>query len=511
MEGMRYATRGLLTATAYCLAFQLAWHCSLDQWYLPAGLRIAALLFAPYRMVPWVLLGDVGALLMLRVPAIAGMGVSATWAYGSSCVLGPAISLVPIALRIKLRELHRKEALLTPLLLVAALWGAICTQCVNILLDGPATAIGGVKLARYVVGDYLGMLMVILPVMLWLRRKETEKPDRLAIHSAASFLTTAFLFALATLPESHFARLGLMSLFIIPAILLTWLHGWRGAAIGLVIANASLAFSLRNTGVFGAYDATGFVVQIMLATIATSVFLLGTRISSILSETRMRLRGEQQAQQTARLSYMWAEKELREHVIGFADLQVHVNMLRRDIESHLKSRGQNEAALRMIRTGSIQSRMLHEYINTLYPLEIETHGLYRVFCSVGFARASHTEVSSSMLRGNPMMLSVGLQLAVYRCTLAAVSSLPQGARHVIKARVGQTRDIQGIAVIVVADQAQCTPVDRATYENASVLSRRIKTYGGALKHHHTKISFYLSEPLGSRSLFRYDDPVVIGH
>ncbi|MGD6420537.1 MASE1 domain-containing protein, partial [Xanthomonas citri pv. citri] len=118
MEGMRYATRGLLTATAYCLAFQLAWHCSLDQWYLPAGLRIAALLFAPYRMVPWVLLGDVGALLMLRVPAIAGMGVSATWAYGSSCVLGPAISLVPIALRIKLRELHRKEALLTPLLLV---------------------------------------------------------------------------------------------------------------------------------------------------------------------------------------------------------------------------------------------------------------------------------------------------------------------------------------------------------------------------------------------------------
>ncbi|APO93366.1 MASE1 domain-containing protein [Xanthomonas vesicatoria] len=509
MEGMRYATRGLLTATAYCLAFQLAWHCSLDQWYLPAGLRIAALLFAPYRMVPWVLLGDVGALLMLRVPAISGMGISPVWAYGSSCVLGSAISLVPMAIRIKLREVHRKEALLIPLLLLAALWSAVCTQCVNILLEGPATAIGGIKLVRFAVGDYLGMLMVILPVMLWLRRKETERPGRLAIHSAASSLTTALLFALATLPENHFARLGMMSLFIIPAILLTWLHGWRGAAIGLVIANAALGFSLRNTGAFGAYDSTGFVVQIMLATIATSVFVLGTRISSVLTETRIRLRGEQQAQQTARMSYMWAERELREHVIGFTDVQVHVNMLRRDIESHLKSRGQNEAAMRMIRTGSIQSRMLNEYINTLYPLEIETHGLYHVYCSAGFARVSHTEVSSSMLRGDPMALSVGLQLAVYRCTLSAVSSLPPGVRLVITARVGKTRDIQGIVVTVAADQAQYTPVDRATYENAAVLSRRVKTYGGALKHHHTKISFYLSEPLGSRLLFRYDDPVVI--
>lgn len=125
MEGMRYATRGLLTATAYCLAFQLTWHCSLDQWYLPAGLRIACLLFIPYRLVPWVLLGDVCALLMLRVPAIAGMGVNPAWAYGSSCILGPAISLVPIAIRHKLRKVHSNEALLIPLLLVAALWGAM--------------------------------------------------------------------------------------------------------------------------------------------------------------------------------------------------------------------------------------------------------------------------------------------------------------------------------------------------------------------------------------------------
>ncbi|WP_192820369.1 MASE1 domain-containing protein, partial [Xanthomonas oryzae] len=64
MDGwLKSAIRGLLTATAYSIGFHLAWQCSLDQWYLPAGLRIAALLFSPSRLLPWILLGDVAALL----------------------------------------------------------------------------------------------------------------------------------------------------------------------------------------------------------------------------------------------------------------------------------------------------------------------------------------------------------------------------------------------------------------------------------------------------------------
>ncbi|WP_425533696.1 MASE1 domain-containing protein [Xanthomonas campestris] len=391
MEGLKSVTQGLLTATAYCLAFQLSWHCSLDQWYLPAGLRIAALLLAPSRLLPWILMGDVAALLMIRVPAISSVGVNPTWAYASPWILVPAIALVPIAIRARYGAVHRAGASLIPMLLVTAVWGALCTLGTNIMLDGPSSAISGVKFARFAVGDYLGMLMVVLPVLLWMRRHDEETPSRLTPHCALAVLATALIFALATLPQSNVARLGLMSLLIVPAVLLTWLHGWRGAAIGVVLANTALAFSLRNTGVLGAYDSIGFVVQVMLATTATGLFVLGARLSSTLAEARLRLRGEQQALDTAKLSYLWAERELREHVIEYVDIEVQMNRLRRDIESHLKSRGQHEAAMRMIRTGSIQSKMLHEYINALYPLEIETHGLYHVFRSPGFARLRQRE------------------------------------------------------------------------------------------------------------------------
>ncbi|KGT57213.1 MULTISPECIES: MASE1 domain-containing protein [Xanthomonas] len=509
MEGLKSVTQGLLTATAYCLAFQLSWHCSLDQWYLPAGLRIAALLLAPSRLLPWILLGDVAALLMIRVPAISSVGVNPTWAYASPWILVPAIALVPIAIRARYGAVHSAGASLIPMLLVTAVWGALCTLGTNIMLDGPSSAISGVKFARFAVGDYLGMLMVVLPVLLWMRRHDEETPSRLTPHCALAVLMTALIFALATLPQSNVARLGLMSLLIVPAVLLTWLHGWRGAAIGVVLANTALAFSLRNTGVLGAYDSIGFVVQVMLATTATGLFVLGARISSTLAEARLRLRGEQQALDTAKLSYLWAERELREHVIEYVDIEVQMNRLRRDIESHLKSRGQHEAAMRMIRTGSIQSKMLHEYINALYPLEIETHGLYHVFRSPGFASASHTEIHPMMLRGNPMKLSVGLQLAVYRCTQQAIACLTPARRHTIKARVGKLGGLQDIAISIYGDKPQSKPASRTALENTAELSSRVRSYGGTCRRHHTgKISFFVYEPTGTRSIFRYDEPAV---
>lgn len=229
MEGLKSVTQGLLTATAYCLAFQLSWHCSLDQWYLPAGLRIAALLLAPSRLLPWILMGDVAALLMIRVPAISSVGVNPTWAYASPWILVPAIALVPIAIRARYGAVHRAGASLIPMLLVTAVWGALCTLGTNIMLDGPSSAISGVKFARFAVGDYLGMLMVVLPVLLWMRRHDEETPSRLTPHCALAVLMTALIFALATLPQSNVARLGLMSLLIVPAVLLTWLHGCMAA------------------------------------------------------------------------------------------------------------------------------------------------------------------------------------------------------------------------------------------------------------------------------------------
>ncbi|MGS0539327.1 MASE1 domain-containing protein [Xanthomonas oryzae pv. oryzicola] len=510
MDGwLKSAIRGLLTATAYSIGFHLAWQCSLDQWYLPAGLRIAALLFSPSRLLPWILLGDVAALLALRVPAIAGMDVSPAWAYGSPWILTPAIALVPIAIRARYEALHRAEALLVPMLLVAAAWGALCTVGTNLLLDGPPSATSYVKFARFAVGDYLGMLMVVLPVLLWLRRHDDDAPGRMAPHCTLAILATALLFVLATLQHDDAARLCAMTLLIVPALLLTWLHGWRGAAIGVVLANAALALCLRNTGVLGAYDGVGFGVQVLLALTATSLFVLGARISGALAEVRTRLRGEQHAMDTAKLSYILAERELRRHVIDYVDINVCMNKLRRDVETYLKSRGQHEAAMRMIRAGAIQSQMLHEYISALYPLHIETHGLYHVLRSPGFATTCNADIRPMMLRGNPMELSVGLQLAAYRCAIQSIAGLPSALRYTINARVGRWRGFQSIAVSVQAHAPQSGPTSRSSLESVEELANRVRSYGGTCRcHHNHKISFFVAEPSGTRSPFRYDEPGV---
>ncbi|MBV6776895.1 MASE1 domain-containing protein [Xanthomonas euvesicatoria] len=132
------AAQGLLTAILYCCSFYIAWHASFDQWYLPAGLRIAALLCLPRRLLPWMLLADVSSLLILRVPAIKALGVDPVWAYCSPWVLTTLIAAVPLAIRARLKR-RRLETWLVPALLATAVWGAACTIGVNIVLDGPAS------------------------------------------------------------------------------------------------------------------------------------------------------------------------------------------------------------------------------------------------------------------------------------------------------------------------------------------------------------------------------------
>lgn len=60
--------RGMLISVCYCLVFLMLWRFSLDQWYLPVGLRVVTLLYRPYREWPFLLAGDAAAMLFLRIP-----------------------------------------------------------------------------------------------------------------------------------------------------------------------------------------------------------------------------------------------------------------------------------------------------------------------------------------------------------------------------------------------------------------------------------------------------------
>lgn len=488
--------KGALLSAAYCAAFLMAWRCSVDQWYLPAGLRMATLLFLPYRLWPYLLAGDAAALLVIRVPMVE-RGANPIWAYASPFLLMPCVALMVHTARRHLPRLLDQEWLLLPVALVLALWGTLCNMALNALFKGYTALTPLEALTRYWLGDYLGILMFALPAVLWLRRKDRgAAPPRLLRDGIMSMGVVAALFLASGLTQERLSHQLLMFLMILPSVVLTLLHGWRGAAIGIVLANVAIGIMLPDAMTLAAYHADAFRVQVLLAAAATGLFVFGARLSTAFERARRFGHAREEALQFAQASYLQAERALRQRVVEYTDINVHVNKLRKDIVAYLRSKGQHAAAMEMTRTGLIQVRLLDEYVTALYPLGIETHGLYGILRSAACGNLCNTEFRCQ-LHGDPKRLSLGLQLVAYRSVLNVVETLPSARRHLLRARVWRSGSRQGIAVNVIADASLLDPVRRGNPDADWELAARLKTHGGTCRRRHAySLSFLVSESVG---------------
>ncbi|AVS92457.1 histidine kinase [Paracidovorax avenae] len=488
--------KGALLSLGYCASFLLAWRCSMDQWYLPAGLRAAALLFLPYRLWPYLLAGDAAALLVIRVPMVE-RGASPVWAYASPFLLMPCVALAVHAARRQLPRLVDQEYLLLPLALMLALWSTLCNMALNALFKGYTALTPLEALTRYWLGDYLGMLMFTLPALLWLRRDEpmTARP-RLPRDGLLGSAAVVALFLISGMAQDRLSHQVLMSLMVVPSVVLTLLHGWRGAAVGVVLANVAIGIMLPDAMTLASYHAEAFRVQIALAAAATGLFVFGSRLSAAFEHASYFRHQRQEAWQIAQASYLQAERTLRRRVVEYSDITVHINKLRTDIVAHLRSRGQHAAAMEMTRTGVIQAQLLDEYVTALYPLGIETHGLYAILRSVAMSNLCDTEFQCR-LRGDPMQLSLGLQLVAYRCALNVIETLPPAKRHLIKGRVWRAGGRQGIALCVVADASPLERGRTVAHDADWELAARLKVHGGTCRRRHAYcLSFLVSESVG---------------
>ncbi|WP_371181363.1 MASE1 domain-containing protein [Xanthomonas sacchari] len=498
MARLKTFARGILLSALYCAAYLAVWHCSLDQWFLPIGLRTAALLFLPYRLWPYVFLGDAAALLSMRVPMIEEGGANPVWVYGSSFLLMPAFALLPWMVRRNLPDFRVEQSWLPLICLCAALWAVLVNKGVNWLLGGPAAYINLENTLKFWIGFYLGIVMFVFPALLWVRRAEGDAAARRTVlHSAGvAALLMGVLFGVAMQVEGVLRQF-LLVLMIAPAVWLTFKHAWRGAAIGVVMANFAVAMSMPKTNYAGAYDADSLQVQLLVAFAVTALASLGAKLSVAFDQAQRFGFAEREALQVAQASYMSAERTLRNRVIEYTDIHVHINKLRRDIATTLKEHGHYAAAMEMNRTGVIQAQLLDDYVAALYPLDIETHGLYGALNSIAFANACETEVEAR-LHGDTRRLSIGLQLAAYRCVLNAMEILPNAGRHIITARVWSARGKRGVVVTLEADTTmpgsgrKQHSADEMDWELAS----RLKAHDGTCRRRHErKISFLISEPL----------------
>lgn len=490
--------KGIALAVAYGAAYLALRHISFNQWFLPAGLRMACLLFLPYRYWPYVFFGEAGATLSQKIKMVEDYGH--LWVYMSSMLLAPLSSLAPLLVRRKLKTPDAIARWLPLIALPIAVWLSISKMSLNYFLSGPVSLVNFENFTHYVVGDFLGIMMVILPFLLLSGSKKDQVPRKRTLQSAAiAGIVTGGLFCfLKFYPDLQGSiRQLLLLLMIAPAVFLTFLYGWNGAAIGIIAVNLGIAMTLEYTGLPGAYDNIAFSAQLGLALAAVAFLLLGSRITAHYEQARQSGLAEQGALKVARTHLLTNEPILRDQLICMARLQVMMDEERDQLGKELRANGKHREALDLNNQGVLHRQIFEEQALALYPIGIERYGLFTVIDSPAFreSRASGLDVAMRFGRSDPQTLSEDLQVLAYRCLCNAIDQLsdwgPQ--RYRLHLRVWHGRVRRGIYVSTSVDVD--APLQHTSFgEGASLmLDARMQVHGGILRRTPTRIRFVLSE------------------
>lgn len=492
--------KGVVFGTIFCLAYLAAWFHSLDQWFLPAGVRVVALLILPYRLWPYLLMGDCAALLLMRVPLIPIE--KASWVFTSSALLPLTISIGVVALRSKFKSLREQAKWLPVIAICMAAWSAFSNIVINMALDGPPSATTLEFFYRRCIGQFLGILFFALPAMLWLcRRENTPKPKHFRRDALLSCAVITAIFSAIVVPEKigEFLRLGLPMAMLIPVIFMTFRHGWRGSATGIAFSSLAVAKTLYALNGEAAYDATVFVVQHAFVITSCGLLVLGYAISSQYAIARSLGISEKEALQASRTSFMVTEPMLRDKALTMEQMQLHIDSERKRVADYLKSIGDFEGALLLNNESVEHNSRFGAYATDLYPLRLEQQGLNAVLNSKEFSDARGGGAHVLPLLGpNPTHLSLELQLVAYRCTGNAIDVLSelQPRAYVIKTRVRKTNRRRGIALIITVRDPTHTQSTSKSANAAIELAARVKAHGGIVKRRHAhRISLWISEPI----------------
>lgn len=485
--------RGMLISVCYCLVFLILWRLSIDQWYLPAGLRVVSLLFRPYREWPFLLLGDAGAMLALRIPLGEMQGFDPLWSYLSPFLHAPLIAGGTFLLRYYVPHIVKSQHWLIPAALALGLWNSACSMLLNLVLGGPSVYPVIDLMLRYWSGSYLGMLVLLLPTMLWTNWNDGPVHRSLARDfSVAVVVILALFFSLGVSSEPTIRNI-LMVAMLVPMVFMTFRHGWRGIALGSLLASFGLEFSLPRVYQIGFFDQQLYNAQLLYGVVTTVLFVFDARLRDF-SGNRVLNRAKDDDFTCARASYSSAERLLRNRVLEYSDINVQINRMRKDVVADLRAKGHHAVAMEMTRVGVLESQLLQQYVAALYPLEIETHGLYQALRSPALERFCQSQFEY-VFRGDCKNLSLELQLSAYRSVLSCVEILPSARRHFIQARAWTGKGARGVAVRVIADSSSSELVVRDSNEVEAELEARLKAHGGMLRRRNALVlTFLVAEP-----------------
>ncbi|MFL9583957.1 MASE1 domain-containing protein [Stenotrophomonas sp. AB1(2024)] len=502
--GISTLPAGLLVATLYAIACWATRQISLDQFFLPSGVRVAVLLASPMRMWPYLLLGEYAYFAELRLPLVGTYGLN--WVLLSSVYQFPVVALIVYLHRRAIPG--RTDAWLLTIAAAAALAiGVGNLALMRILWPSPLPGDVAVVAARFVIGHYMAIITVAPLAALLTRRIAPSGWSAWLYPPSAACLVVMLMtgYGIALLPAGHSdERAGLQLLMAAPVILLTCIHGWRGAAVGVPLMNLIVHFTTPVTGLPGSFDAATFRAQQGLALVSTSLIALGSITSHYRRRLNISLQDRSQAMRLAKSSFLASEKDLRARAQRMRHIVDHIDFALNQTVEWLQEQGHKQFASSVLKAISISSRNFREQASLVYPIPLEQVGLYLALQGCGISEAWHKtgRVSCEHFSGDPCLLSTGLQLAAYRAITEAVSLLleHESGQLQIRARCGRRPHLQGIVMTVKVLNLPTGLAPRTAEIAIQNLTARANTYGGRLQCHRNTIRLLLVETRGSSSV-----------
>lgn len=503
-SGAHTLPAGLLLAILYAIACWATRQISLDQFFLPAGIRIAALLALPIRMWPYLMLGEYAYFAQVRLPLADTYGL--TWVLVASAYQFPLVATLAYLHRGSLMR-NAETGLLTLAATAAVSVGAGNLILMQAFWQSPVSEGVFSLAARFVLGHYSAILAIAPLVILATRR---IAPSRwlmwLQAPSAACLILMLLAgYATALVPTGDASeRTALQLLMAAPAILLTCIHGWRGAAVCVPLLNFFVHFMTPVSGLPGSFDRDTFTAQQSLALVSTALLALGSITSHYRRRLDRSMQDQSHALHLAKSSYLAGEKELRARAQRMSHIGDHIDFALNQTVEWLNEQGHRQFASGVLTAITISSRNFREQTSLVYPTPLEHVGLYLALqgCGISETWEKTGRVNCIHFSGDPCQLSTDLQLAAYRTVIEAVSILleHESGQVWIRARSGRSRHLQGIVMTIKASGHSAGLSPKSIEMAMRNLTSRAVSYGGKLQCRRSTIRFVLVEKPGEAAL-----------
>lgn len=493
---LRIRPVGILVACAYAAAFWLAREASWDQFYLPAGVRVAALVVCRPQWWPYLLVGEYACFGVLRYPLAEQYG----WAwvvFGSSLLMPVTMLSVYAFWRLSTRG---QDGWIIPLAGVSAVMvTAMNLSMAYLLWPSPPPNPIGIDTALFVLGDFVGILTVAPLGLLWMKRHELSY----SLHSHSA--TCISLVALATLgvaslyvpSDSCPVRGSALLLMGAPAIALTCMHGWLGAAISVPTWSVVARFTFPSYDSAAVFDHAALSLHQTIVIAGASLLAVGARLSRREYQLQKREADSMRALSHTRSAFISAEQDMRTRALEIRQLEESFDASLCSVAEGLRVDGHEALAGGLLKVTTLHSRKVREQVTMVYPTSLEHVGLYLALQIGGIDEAwkATERLAPHRLTGDPCRLSVGLQLAAYRTIIDAVSLLldREPGQIQIRARCGASADIRGIVVSVAIQDPHHSLSSETLAAAIERLTGRPLAYGGTIQCRRNRIRILLLE------------------